>query len=88
MGAGDNEITTSAPVIGELDDVLTARAFTGLITNMLRSSIITAGRRRWTDIWSAGHTASGVRDIPDVAALVRRTRDEHEAARRARLDLA
>jgi nitronate monooxygenase len=29
--------------------------------------------RRWKDIWSAGHSVSGVVDIPSVAALVERT---------------
>lgn len=101
-----------ALVASEMDDVLTTKAFTGLITNMLRPSIIAAGLdpdrldemvtaqdakdtfgaaaagpRRWTDIWSAGHTVSGVQDIPDVAALVRRTRDQYEAARKASRDL-
>jgi nitronate monooxygenase len=100
-------------VASDLDDVLTTKAFTGLITNMLRPSIIAAGLdpdrldelvtaqdaretfgaaaagpRRWTDIWSAGHTVSGVQDIPDVATLVRRTREEYEAARLASRDLA
>jgi nitronate monooxygenase len=46
------------------------------------------GPRRWADIWSAGHSVSGVRDIPDVAALVRRTQNEYEAARRASAELA
>jgi nitronate monooxygenase len=46
------------------------------------------GPKRWSDIWSAGHSVSGVRDIPDVATLVRRTRDEYEAARQASRDLA
>jgi nitronate monooxygenase len=45
------------------------------------------GPKRWTDIWSAGHSVSGVKDIPDVAALVARTRDEYEAARRGTADL-
>jgi nitronate monooxygenase len=102
-----------ALVAGELDDVLTTKAFSGLETNMLRPSIIAAGLdpdrlnevvtpqdarqtfgaastgpKRWSDIWSAGHSVSGVRDIPDVATLVRRTRDEYEAARLASRDLA
>ena len=36
--------------------------------------------KRWRDIWSAGHSTSGVRDIPAVAELVARTRDEYRAA--------
>lgn len=31
-----------------------------------------AGPRRWTDLWSAGHSVSGVHDIVSVAALVER----------------
>lgn len=38
--------------------------------------------RRWKDIWSAGHSVSGVTDVPGVTDLVERTRGEYEAARR------
>ena len=37
--------------------------------------------RRWKDIWSAGHSVSGVADIPSVAELVARTAAEYAAAR-------
>ena len=37
-----------------------------------------AGPRRWTDIWSAGHSVSGVRDICSVQALVDQTMAEFE----------
>lgn len=33
--------------------------------------------KRWRDIWSAGHSTSGVTDVPDVAALVARTSAEY-----------
>lgn len=36
--------------------------------------------KRWKDIWSAGHSVSGVADIPSVAALVERTAAEYSAA--------
>jgi len=36
--------------------------------------------RRWKDIWSAGHSVSGVADIPSVAELVERTAAEYAAA--------
>ena len=39
--------------------------------------------RRWKDIWSAGHSVSGVGDIPGVAELVERTAAEYAAAERA-----
>jgi nitronate monooxygenase len=35
-----------------------------------------SGPRRWQDIWSAGHSVSGVSEIATVADLVKRTRDE------------
>ncbi len=37
--------------------------------------------RRWKDIWSAGHSVSGVADVPSVAELVERTTAEYAAAR-------
>ena len=36
--------------------------------------------RRWTDIWSAGHSVSGVKRVQTVADLVSETRAEYEAA--------
>jgi len=39
-----------------------------------------AGPRRWTDIWSAGHSVSGVREVGSVKALVDQTRAEFESA--------
>jgi nitronate monooxygenase len=36
--------------------------------------------KRWKDIWSAGHSVSGVADIPSVAELVERTAAEYAAA--------
>jgi nitronate monooxygenase len=37
--------------------------------------------KRWKDIWSAGHSVSGVADVPSVAELVARTAEEYDAAR-------
>ena len=36
--------------------------------------------KRWRDIWSAGHSVSGVADVPSVAELVERTAREYAAA--------
>ncbi len=36
---------------------------------------------RWRDIWSAGHSVSGVAEVCDVADLVAQTRNEYESAR-------
>lgn len=94
-------------VAARADDVLLTRAFTGLETNMLKSSIVAAGLdpdnlpargtidiakdisiehrekqpTRWRDVWSAGHSVSGVDGVVGVADLVNRTRGEYEAAR-------
>ncbi len=42
-----------------------------------------SGAKRWKDIWSAGHSVSGVADIPSAAELVARTIKEYAAARQA-----
>jgi nitronate monooxygenase len=39
------------------------------------------GPKRWKDIWSAGHSVSGVREVLPAAEIVRRTREEYVAAR-------
>ena len=38
-------------------------------------------KRRWRDVWSSGHSVSGVTDIPGVAELIGRVRHEYDAAR-------
>lgn len=40
--------------------------------------------QRWKDIWSAGHSVSGVRAVSSVAELVERTATEYEAAKSRR----
>ena len=42
------------------------------------------GAKRWKDIWSAGHSVSGVSDVPSVAELIERTAGEYAAATAAR----
>jgi nitronate monooxygenase len=92
-------------VDSDADDILLTRAFTGLQTNMLRPSIVSAGLdpealpergpidiaqdidvgsrenrpTRWRDIWSAGHSVSGVTKSQSVAELVAQTASEYEA---------
>jgi nitronate monooxygenase len=39
--------------------------------------------KRWKDIWSAGHSVSGVADVPTVAELIGRTAAEYDSARRS-----
>lgn len=39
------------------------------------------GPRRWTDIYSVGHSVSGVAEVESVAAIVARTRAEYIGGR-------
>lgn len=41
-----------------------------------------APNQRWTDIWSAGHSVSGVHAVPSVAELVRELRREYQGSGR------
>lgn len=41
----------------------------------------TTGARRWRDIWSAGHSVSGVHAVASVADIVAEIRREYEATR-------
>ncbi len=41
----------------------------------------TTSRKRWKDIWSAGHTVSGIKQIENIADLVLRTEQEYLAAK-------
>jgi nitronate monooxygenase len=36
--------------------------------------------QRWRDIWSAGHSTSGVADVPAVAELIARPQVEYRVA--------
>jgi len=42
---------------------------------------VVEGPRRYKDIWSAGHSVSGVTHVQSVAELVDRTLDEYREAR-------
>lgn len=39
--------------------------------------------QRWADLWSAGHSVSGVKELPSVGALVRSLRSEFESGQGA-----
>lgn len=40
------------------------------------------GPRRWADVWSAGHSVSGVDGVPTTASLIAQIRNEYAAAQR------
>ena len=74
------------------DDVEQTDALTGLPANVLGATIPDGARGQrpdgfeqatllsYSDIWSAGHSVCGVREVIDVATLVRTTALEYEAA--------
>jgi nitronate monooxygenase len=47
-----------------------------------------AGPRRWKDIWSAGHSVSGVKQIVSAAELVEETAREYQQARQRTMRIA
>src|SRR5215475_10591742 len=49
-----------------------------------RSNAQGASAKRWKDIWSAGHSVSGVSDVPSVAELVERTAAEYASVQMAK----
>ncbi len=60
----------------KLDELVSATR----ATEMYGVSNCGKGPRRWLDIWSAGHSTSGVRTIVGAAELVRELTDEYKAA--------
>lgn len=52
-----------------------------------QTSVNVGGPKRWIDIWSAGHTVSGVHDIQPVARLVDQLAAEYVQAQRSTVDL-
>jgi nitronate monooxygenase len=44
------------------------------------------GPRRWRDVWSAGHSISGVTGVMSAAELIEQTAQEYQAAKRATLE--
>lgn len=51
------------------------------ITKDINPDARATSRKGWKDIWSAGHTVSGVTEILSVADLVRETESEYDTAR-------
>ncbi|QQS10853.1 MAG: nitronate monooxygenase [Rhodospirillales bacterium] len=85
-GLETNMLRPSIVAAGLDPDALPARGAIDVAKDIdrgARERAEASGARRWTDIWSAGHSVSGVTDVPSVAQLVARTRDEYDAARAA-----
>ncbi len=63
----------------KLDEQVTARDATEMFGGKKGGARV----RRWADVWSAGHSVSGVDAVRGAAELVERTLREYEDARRA-----
>ncbi|WP_366556092.1 NAD(P)H-dependent flavin oxidoreductase [Aquibaculum sediminis] len=77
-------------------DIVYTPAVSGIPANFLRASLESAGldpgdlkadkklsldhSKAWRDVWSAGQGAATIEDIPDVAALCARLKQEHADA--------
>jgi len=63
-------------------------AAAGINLDVLRttppSKIVSAqeSKKRWKDLWTAGHGVGNIADVPDTVALCRRLKDEYADARR------
>ena len=74
-GAPANWLTPSLVAAGiDLDELRTT----------LPGKIVSAqeSKKRWKDLWTAGHGVGNITDIPDAAACCRRLKNEYETARR------
>jgi nitronate monooxygenase len=56
-------------------------------TEMYGGRSTTAGPKRWRDVWSAGHSVSGVHGVTSVASIVEQTSLEFQRARAVALSI-
>ncbi|MBS0519257.1 MAG: nitronate monooxygenase [Proteobacteria bacterium] len=82
-GLETNMLRPSIVAAGLDPDNLPARGAIDIAKDINAAERAKPEARRWKDIWSAGHSVSGVADVPAVAELVERTAQEYEAARRS-----
>jgi nitronate monooxygenase len=82
-GLETNMLRPSIVAAGLDPDNLPARGSIDVAKDIDASERDKPDAKRWKDVWSAGHSVSGVADVPSVAELVARTADEYAAARRS-----
>lgn len=80
-GLETNMLRPSIVAAGLDPDNLPARGAIDISKDINAAEREKPNAKRWKDIWSAGHSVSGVADVPTIAELVARTRDEYQAAR-------
>ncbi len=82
-GLETNMLRPSIAAAGLDPDNLPVRGAIDIAKDINASERDKPNSKRWKDIWSAGHSVSGVADVPSVAELIRRTADEYAAARQS-----
>jgi nitronate monooxygenase len=80
-GLETNMLRPSIQAAGLDPDDLPARGAIDIAKDISATERDKPNAKRWKDIWSAGHSVSGVTDIPTVAELLARTAREYEAAK-------
>ncbi len=80
-GMEANMLRPSIIAAGLDPDTLDERASQALARERFGGGARRDGPKRWADIWSAGHSVCGVRQVSDVASLVHEIAAEYEAAR-------
>jgi nitronate monooxygenase len=76
-GLETNMLRPSIEAAGLDPDNLPERGAIDIAKDINASARDKPDAKRWKDIWSAGHSVSGVADIPSVAELVERTAAEY-----------
>ena len=79
-GLETNMLRPSIAAAGLDPDDLPARGAIDIAKDINAAERDRPEARRWKDIWSAGHSVSGIADIPSVGELVERTAREYAAA--------
>lgn len=80
-GLETNMLRPSIAAAGLDPDMLPVRGSIDISKDINAAERDKPDAKRWKDIWSAGHSVSGVADVPSVAELIARTAREYEAAR-------
>ena len=84
VGLPESDVTRPSITAAGLDpDNLPERGAIDIAKDINAAERERPDAKRWKDIWSAGHSVSGVSDVPSAAELVERTAAEYAAARRS-----
>ena len=87
-GLPTNMLRPSIVASGLDPEQLPADMQAGLAAELYGGGAAAGAPRRWTDIWSAGHSVSGVHDVCSVAERVAALRRDYDAARSTSATLA